>query len=91
MKDEYAGRSEELLSDWLGNEAYMFKSPAEWKNIIGSHERIETVDTWEMNCFDPAWNEWFATGHQYAMGDQQFFQSLIRPYTCFVGVCIKLK
>jgi len=33
LKDEYSGRSEELLSDWLGKEAYMFKSPKLWKNL----------------------------------------------------------
>ena len=91
VKNEYAGRSDELLSDWLGNEAYMFKSPGEWKEIIGNHERIESVETFEMDCFDHAWNEWFDTKHRYALGDQQFFESLIRPYTCFVGICIKLK
>lgn len=91
IKDEYAGRSEELLSDWLGDEAYMFKSPSEWKEIIGTHERIESAETWEMDCFDPAWDEWFATGHEYAAGDKRFFETLIRPYTCFVGIHIQLK
>lgn len=91
IKDEFFGRSEELLPDWLGNEAYMFKSPKEWKEIIGSHDRIACVETWEMECFDSAWDEWFATGHKYAIGDQGFFETLIKPYTCFVGIHIKLK
>ena len=26
LKNAYTGRAEELLSDWLGDEAYMFKS-----------------------------------------------------------------
>jgi len=91
IRDAYAGRSEELLSDWLGDEAYMFQSPSDWKRIIGSHDRIAQVDTWEMGCFDAAWDEWFATGHEYAIGDQQFFESLIRPYTCFVGIHVKIR
>lgn len=91
MKDEYAGCSEEFLHDWLGDEAYMFRSQSEWKEIIGTHERIESVETWEMDCFDPAWDEWFATGHEYAAGDKRFFETLIRPYTCFVGIYIRLK
>ena len=91
IKDEFAGRSQELLSDWLGNEAYMFQSPCAWKEIIGSNDRIDSVETWEMDCFDKAWEEWFATKHNYALGDQQFFDTLIKPYTCFVGICIKLK
>ena len=91
IKDEFTGRSEKLLSDWLGNEAYVFKSPMEWKEIIGNHDRIRVLETWEMGCFDLAWNEWFATEHKYALGDKQFFDRLIKPYTCFVGIYIKLK
>ena len=91
IKDEYTGRSEELLSEWLGNEAYMFKSPTEWKEIVGKHDRIEKVETWEISCFDLAWNEWFITEHKYALGDKQFFETLIKPYTCFVGIYIKIK
>lgn len=91
MKDEFTGRSEELMTEWLGDEAYMFKSPSHWKEIIGADERIESVETWEMDCFDAAWEEWFATGHEFAIGDKRFFDSLIRPYTCFVGICVKIK
>ena len=91
IKDEYASKGKELLSDWLGDEYYMFKSPAEWKSIIGIHESIESVKTWEMSCFDSAWNEWFMSGHEYALGDKRFFETLIKPYTCFVGISIKLK
>ena len=91
IKDDFSERSEELLSPWLGDEAYMFQSPIAWKKIIGSHERIEHLETWEMDCFDNAWSEWFATEHKYALGDKQFFEGLIKPYTCFVGIYIKLK
>lgn len=91
LKNEYAGRVEELLSDWFGEDAYMFKSPRLWEEIIGSHERIESVETWEMDCFDKAWNDWLASGHEFARGDGRHFETVIKPYTCFVGICIKLK
>ena len=91
MKDEFSGRSEELLPEWLGNEAYMFRSPLEWKEIIGKHDRIEKLETWELDCFDMAWKDWLATDNQYALGDQQFFETVIKPYTCFVGIYIKIK
>ena len=91
IREPYAGRSEELLPEWIGKEAYMFKSPVEWKEIIGSHDRIETVETWEMECFDPAWSDWLATGNQFALEDRKFFETIIRPYTCFVGIYIKIK
>ena len=91
IKDEFLGRAEELLSDWLGDEAYMFQSPSVWKEIIGTSDRIDCVEVWEMECFDAAWEEWFATEHKYALGDKQFFETLIKPYTCFVGIYIKIK
>lgn len=91
LKDEYTGRAKELLSGWLGDDAYMFKSPKNWKELIGSNDRIESVKTWEMDCFAKAWNEWLATNNEFAQGDRQYFEEIIRPYTCFVGIYIKLK
>lgn len=91
IRDEYAGRSGELLSEWLGEEAHMFISPKEWKEIIGDHDRIEKTETWEMDCFDLAWKDWLATGNEYALGDRPFFETRIKPYTCFVGIYIRIK
>lgn len=91
IKNEFSGRSEELLTDWLGDEAYMFQSPDDWKKIIGNDERIEKVETWEMEFFDIAWEEWFMTEHEYAIGDKRFFDTLIKPYTCFAGIYVKLR
>lgn len=90
LKDAYEGRAAELLSPWLGDEAGLFKGPKLWKEFIGSHDRIETVETWEMDCFEGAWSDWFASGHEFAQGDRRHFEAVIRPYTCFVGIYIKL-
>ena len=49
------------------------------------------LESREMDCFDSAWEEWFATEHKYALGDKQLFERLIKPYACFVGIYIKLK
>lgn len=91
LKDEYTGRAGELLSEWLGDDAHMFKSPTRWKELIGSHDRIEMVETWEMDRFEEAWSVWLATDNEFARGDRQYFERIIRPYTCFVGIYIKLK
>ncbi|MBO5252864.1 MAG: methyltransferase domain-containing protein [Clostridia bacterium] len=89
MKTEFDGRSEELLTPWLRDEAYMFQSPVFWKRILGEHPDIEEVRTWEMDSFDIAWQEWLGTAHEYALGDLAHFDSLIKPYTCFVGMMVK--
>lgn len=90
IKDEYAGREKELLSDWLGEDFYMFKSPKHWRELIGVSGRIASVKTWEMDCFSEAWNDWLATNNKFALGDKHYFDDVIQPYTCFVGIYIKL-
>lgn len=90
LKDAYTDRAEELLSDWLGEDAHMFKSPKRWKEMIGG-DRIELVNTWEMECFDEAWDDWLATDHEYALGDRKYYESIIKPYTCFVGMYIRIR
>ncbi|MBE5795691.1 MAG: class I SAM-dependent methyltransferase [Clostridiales bacterium] len=89
MKKSFDGQSEALLTQWLGDEAYMFQSADWWKRIIGEHEELETVETWEMIAFEQPWQEWFATKHEFALADQQFYESLIKPYTCFVGIKVR--
>ena len=91
IKNEFDGRSEELLAPWLKDEAYMFQSADFWKKIIGTHEDIAEVRTWEMPVFDQAWQEWFDTKHPFAMGDLSFYESLIRPYTSFVAIMVRKK
>ncbi|MCM1468616.1 MAG: methyltransferase domain-containing protein [Alistipes sp.] len=91
LKNEYTDRAEELLSDWLGEDAYMFKSPKHWKELIGGSDRIETVKTWEMDCFSEAWDDWLATNKKFALSDKRHFETIIKPYTCFVGIYIRLK
>lgn len=90
IKDAYDNRTEELLSPWLGEDAYMFKSPRQWKEIIGDNARIVKMDVWEMDCFESAWRDWFSTGHEFAMSDKACFEGIIKPYTCFVGIAIEL-
>ena len=91
LKDEYAGRAEELLSDWLGDDSYMFKSPNRWKELIGDSDRIEALETWEMDCFGKAWDDWLSTNNKFALGDRRHFEAIIKPYTCFVGIYVRLK
>lgn len=91
IKDQFEGRSDELLSDWLGEDAHMFKSPKRWKEIIGNNNRILSLRTWEMECFDQAWSEWLKMDNEFANGDKKYFDPIIKPYTCFVGIEVKLR
>ena len=91
IKDKFEGRSDELLSDWLGEDAHMFKSPGRWKEIIDNNDRILSLRTWEMECFDAAWSEWLKMDNEFANDDKKYFNPIIKPYTCFVGIEVKLR
>lgn len=91
LQDKYDGRACQLLSAWLGDDAYMFKSPKLWRELISNNDRIESVETWEMDCFNKAWNDWLSANNKFAEGDKRYFNTIIKPYTCFVGIKIKLK
>lgn len=80
---------DELLAPWLGDEACMFRSAEEWRHIIGSDPAIAEIRTWELPLFDLPWQEWFDTQHKYALGDKQFYETIIRPYTTFVGIMVR--
>ena len=91
IKEEYDERTEELLSPWLAEEAYMFKSVRQWKNLLGEGPDMAFVDVFELNCFDAAWKDWLATDNQYAKGDSLHWVSRIQPYTNFVGMIVRKK
>ncbi len=93
IRDEYEARTQELLTPWLGEEAYMLRSPSRWKEIIGEHEEIADVKIWEMDCFEAAWADWvnLKEENSFAAGDLEHYETIIKPYTNFVGMMIKKK
>lgn len=91
IKDAYGDRTDELLAPWLGEDTHMFKSPAQWRKIFSKSECIAQAHIWEMGCFEAAWRDWFSTGHEYAINDQKFYETILKPYTCFVGIAIAVR
>ena len=69
----------------------MLQSAKFWEKTIGTHEDIEEVRTWEMAGFELPWQEWFDTKHKYALNDLAQYESIIKPYTTFVGIMVKKK
>lgn len=89
IKEDYEGQQQELLKEWVGDEWYMFRSGSWWKHIIGDSDEIEYTDTWEMENFEIAWDEWLSTNNEYALGDKKFYETIIKKYTNFVGIVVK--
>ena len=89
LKEEFGETVPKEMTDWAGEEWEYFHSPAWWKKTIGESEQIESVKTWELECFDLAWEEWFATGAEYAVRDQEAFGKGLGQYLNFVGIAVK--
>lgn len=91
IKEDYEGKQEKTIQEWIGEEVYMFHSCSWWRNVIGTHPDIEFVNTWEMECFEEAWQDWIESGHEKAEGDEKFYDSIIKKYSCLVGIVVKKK
>lgn len=91
IKEAYDGQSEALLSPWLGDEAHMFRSASFWRRMLQDDRHAAQVVTWEMDGFDLPWQEWFETKNPYALGDLEHYETIIKPYTAFVGMMVRKK
>lgn len=91
IKEEYDERTIELLSPWLGEEAYMLRSVRQWQKILGEDPDMESVEVFELGCFEAAWQDWLAMDNKYARGDAACWENIIMPYTNFVGMIVRKK
>ena len=91
IKEEYDTRTEELLSPWLGEDAYMFHSVRQWKKILGEDVDMASVEVFELGCFEAAWQDWLATDNEFARGDSEHWENIIKPYSNFVGMIVTKK
>ena len=89
IKEEYDGQTNKLLSPWLGEEAYMFRSIRQWRKILGEDPDMKSVEIFELDCFEPAWMDWLATENEYARSDAACWERIIKPYTNFVGMLVR--
>lgn len=91
IREEFDDRTEDLLTPWLGADACMFRSPRQWRHLLGNSPEIDHITVTEMNCFEEAWQQWLATDNEFARGDSKFWESIIKPHTNFVGMIVRRK
>lgn len=91
IKETYDGQTIELLSPWLGGDAYMFRSVRQWRHLLGESHDVDFIRVEELDCFESAWQDWLATDNEFAQDDASFWEEIIRPYTNFVGMIVRKK
>lgn len=92
LKEEYHGREPDDLLEWIGgdmNEYKYYHSCEWWKEYMGMSENIASVEIYESENFDIAWEEWFLSNHEYSVRDREFFRSGIGRYLNFTGMIIR--
>ena len=89
IKEEYDEKTIELLTSWLGEQAYMFRSVRQWKKILGEDPNMESVEVFELDGFEAAWQDWLAMDNPFAKGDAACWEQIIKPYTNFVGMIVR--
>lgn len=84
-----AAQSSALLREWAGDEARMFHSADWWRETILSGAEGLAVRAWESPQFDDVWNDWFQTGHEYALRDKAFLHRGLADVLNFVMLEIR--
>lgn len=85
IKQEPAGELAALMDEWAEEDAASFHTAAWWKEHIalGCEDAVE-VEVREAACADLAWEEWFASGHEFAARDREFLARGLGELLCFV-------
>lgn len=92
LKKELSQEASDVLMEWVGNdkrEYDRFQQRKWWLALLGESEEFEVIKDFDLDCFDLAWEEWFASGHEYGSKDKHFFERGIGEYLSFVGLVIQ--
>lgn len=89
LREDFDETVPQEILDWAGDEHALFHSCAWWKNLIGRTPGVASADFRELECVDEAWQEWFDSGHKYALSDKAAFDRGIGKYLTFVGIAVQ--
>lgn len=92
IKEEFGGHVPALMTEWAGDEWDYFHSCAWWKELLetGSEDCLEVI-TWESERFEQSWQDWYQTGHEFALRDKEFLEAGLKEWMNFVMIHIRKK
>lgn len=92
LKKEFEGDPPAIMLEWAGDEWNYFHSCSWWQDLLqtGYEDQVE-VNTWEADCFDAAWEEWFLSEHPYALKDKACMDKGLRDMCNFVMIALRKK
>ena len=85
LKEEIEGEPSDLMTEWAGDEWTYFHSCAWWKQLLEEgYEDTVDVEVWESAQNDIAWQEWFRSGHEFALNDKKYMDAGLQGLMNFV-------
>ena len=94
LAEEIHGSEPELMLEWVNGEESeykLFHSREWWMKHIGESEQYEIVMAFDLDCFEDAWKDWFASKHPFAIHDEKYFAKGVDKYLSTVGLVIRKK
>jgi cyclopropane fatty-acyl-phospholipid synthase-like methyltransferase len=94
LKEEIHGKEPAIIMEWVNaeaNEYELYHSRKWWLKHFGESEKYEVVMDFDLDSFNTAWEDWFATKHEYALHDEQYFEKGVSEYLAIVGFVIHKK
>lgn len=94
LKEEIHGQEPALMLEWVNGEESeyeLFHSLEWWKAHIGESDGYEIISAYEMENFERAWEDWFTSGHEFAVRDNEFFERGVNEYLNIVALVIRKK
>ena len=90
LKQEFGENVPALMDEWAGEDAKTFHSCGWWKNRIkqGVEGQVE-VTVMESERYNDIWNDWYQSGHEYAMQDKVFMDRGVAEMMNFVLLMVK--
>lgn len=81
-----------VMLEWGGEEdCATFHSCAWWEKTLGVSPEEGEVHTWQMECNDTAWREWFLSGHEYGLRDEEYIKKGAAENMTLIGICVVKK
>lgn len=93
LKQEPEGELRALFRTWAeGDDAELFRTCAWWQEML-ERECGQSCDVTvlEGDCFPEAWQDWYDTGHEFALRDKEFLDKGLEQLLNFVLIYVKKK
>ena len=90
LKREFGENIPALMDEWAGEDVKSFHSCEWWESHIkqGVEDKVE-VTVMESERYDDIWNDWYRSGHEYAVQDKKFMDRGVAEMMNFVMLMVK--